>query len=61
MKINYRKASDSRHPRQLFVLVNEFNFAAFPVRPRYMSLSRAGQSRNPDRVIRPSRKGASPC
>ncbi len=61
MKINYRKAADARHPRKLFLLVNDFNFTAFPVRPRHMELAQSRAPRNRDRVIRLQRKGVSPC
>jgi hypothetical protein len=61
MKINYQKSRDAHHPRQLFVLVNEFDFAAFPVRPRHMALAHARPARHRGRVIRLHRKGAAPC
>ena len=61
MKIDYRKAGDATQPRRLFVLINQFNFAAFPVRPRYMGLAQARTLRNRDRINRLQRKGAFPC
>src|SRR5207249_3293862 len=47
-------------PRRLFVLINQFNFAAFPVHPRYMGLAQARTARNRDRIHRLQRKGALP-
>ena len=41
MNIRYPKPGDARHPRKLFVLVNEFKFDAFPIRARQMGLARA--------------------
>ena len=60
MKIDYRKAGDATQPRRLFVLINQFNFAAFPVHPRYMGLAQARTARNRDRIHRLQRKGALP-
>ena len=61
MKINYSRPGDAARPRQLFVLVNEFSFAAFPVRPRYPGMARARPARNGRRRFLLQRKGTLPC
>jgi len=61
MKINYRRAGDAGPPRRLFVLINQFNLAAFPVRPRFMGLAQARTPRVHARINRLQRNGVSPC
>jgi hypothetical protein len=61
MKINYTKPGDARKPRQLFMLINEFSFDAFPVRPRHMAPSRGPARAGRNRAIRMARKGGRAC
>jgi len=55
------KPAGTRHPKRLFLPVNQFNFAAFPVHPRTVpfGLARAPEARWLSRRL--ERKGASPC
>ena len=60
MNISYHKPGGIHHPRQLFVLVNEFSFAIFPVRPRHLGLGQARTPQHRCRDIRLQRKGVQP-
>ena len=59
MDINYQEPAAIRPPKRLFVPLNEFNFANFTVRPRY--LGRTGTRQNRNRIVRLPRKGIQPC
>ena len=61
MNIRYNKPDGARHPRQLFVLVNEFKFDSFTIRPRYMGLAGARTVQNRSRGVRRQAKGGQPC
>ncbi len=61
MRITDTKPAGTRHPKRLFLPVNQFNFAAFPVRPRTVPFSLAGAPEARRLSRRLERKGAAPC
>jgi len=56
-----RKLGGSRNPRRLYVPVNEFDLAAFSIRPRPMRLAQTTTPKNDSRVIRVEQQGLVPC
>lgn len=61
MKLRRHRPDDTRHPKQLFVPVNEFLFQTFSVRPRYLGMAKSRTSQNRDRVLRLRDKEVRPC
>jgi len=56
-----RKLGGSGNPRRLYVPVNEFDLAAFSIRPRPMRLAQTTTPKNHSRAIRVEQQGLVPC
>jgi hypothetical protein len=56
-----RKLRGSGHPRRLYVPVNEFDLAAFSIRPRPMRLAQTTTPKNHSRLIRVEQHGVMSC
>jgi len=56
-----RKLGGSGNPRRLYVPVNEFDLAAFSIRPRPMRPAQTTTLKNHSRVIRVEQQGLVPC
>jgi hypothetical protein len=60
-KLQRPKLRAARNPRRLFVPVNEFDLAAFSIRPRLMRLAQTTSPKNQSRAIRVEQRGLVPC
>jgi hypothetical protein len=56
-----RKLGGNGNPRRLYVPVNEFDLAAFSIRPRPMRLAQTTTPKNHSRVIRVGQHGVMSC
>ncbi len=61
MNIQHYLATETEHPKRLFISVSQSEHVYFPVRIRYMRLARAARSDQAPRVISNLPTTAGPC